>query len=95
MLIGHIESLFLHAEKKRGLMRPVEQLNFIAGKGIEGNTRYFDTGKGNGSREVSILECQLANAHQIFLNDEKLLPPGRSKSNMEIRMIKDLKKKIH
>lgn len=97
-LIGTIASLHLQPEKSGGKMIDVDEMEFVADKGIVGNVRYFDrkTKKGAPSpRQVSWIERSLLEWHGSFWLSQKhcssiecksdVLSPGRVRSNIELK----------
>jgi MOSC domain-containing protein YiiM len=61
----------LHSNEPNKPMNPVQTMQFVAGKGIAGNPRYFDAitkrGKPN-TRHVSLIENEIIEIHKYTLN---------------------------
>lgn len=72
---GKIIALFMHPEQPNMQMTQVTTMQFIAGKGILGNPRYYDAitkrGKPN-TRHVSIIENEMIEIHKTTLNSNKI-----------------------
>lgn len=83
---GRIVSLHLHPEKSGEPLRLVTSVEFVAGKGIVGNGRYFgrlSRTTGNPSlRQVTLIEREQIAEHAAVLG-LKSLPPGSVRSNLE------------
>jgi hypothetical protein len=84
--VGRIVSLHLHPEKSGEPLRPVTSMEFVAGKGIVGNGRYFgrlSRTTGNPSlRQVTLIEREQLAEHAAVLGLQSL-PPGSVRSNIE------------
>jgi len=105
MLIGHVSSLHLHPEEKGGpvkggAMIDVTKMTLVEGKGILGNTRYFEkkTRSGHPSpRQVSIIDRSMIQYHANRVGDSDCLPAGAIRSNIETTLETKLweSKKVH
>jgi len=83
---GRVVSLHLHPEKSGEPLRPVEQIEVVAQKGIRGNGRYFgrlsrSTGQPS-KRQVTLIEREQISEHAATLGLETI-SPGAVRSNIE------------
>src|SRR5712691_3321328 len=83
---GKVASLHLHPREAGEPLTPVESIELIEGKGIEGNPRYFGrvskgTGKPN-RRQVTLIEREQIAEHAATLG-LKSIPSGAVRSNIE------------
>ncbi len=97
---GRVASLHLHPEVPGGPLEQVEAVDLVAGKGIQGDRRYFaklsrDTGAPT-RRQVSLIEREQLEDHASKLGIKEL-PPGAVRSNVEttgVRLLPLLGKEI-
>ena len=85
-LVGRVVSLHLHPAKPGTPSKPVDFVDVVAGKGIEGEPRYFGrisqaTGQ-PGRRQISLIEREQIAAHAASLGLE-IIPPGAVRANIE------------
>jgi MOSC domain-containing protein YiiM len=84
--VGRVVSLHLHPEKAGEPLRPVEQAEVVAQKGIRGNGRYFGrTSRSTGQpskRQVTLIEREQIAEHATTLGLETI-SPGAVRSNIE------------
>jgi len=85
-LLGRVVSLHLHPAKPGAPLKPVDFVDVVAGKGIEGEPRYFGrsrqaTGQ-PGRRQVSLIEREQIAEHSAALGLE-IIPPGAVRANIE------------
>jgi MOSC domain-containing protein YiiM len=85
-LVGRVASLHLHSAKPAAPLKPVDFIDLVAGKGIEGEPRYFgrisqSTGQPS-RRQVSLIEREQISAHAVSLGLE-VIPPGAVRANIE------------
>jgi MOSC domain-containing protein YiiM len=82
---GRIASLHLHAEKGALPLVPVQSIQVVAEKGIEGEPRYFGRRGGDGApsrRQVSLIEREQIAEHAASLGLD-VIEPGKVRSNIE------------
>lgn len=83
---GIVASLHLHPQESGAPFLAVDRISLIAGKGIEGNGRYFGRiSRRNGKpsrRQVSLIEREQIAEHAAGLGLIKI-PPGTVRSNIE------------
>ena len=88
--VGVVVALFLHSEISNEPMIPVETMTLVSGKGISGNTRYYDTlNKTTGEtnrNHVSLIEREQIDEHASKLNVGHITA-GLVRSNIETRGI--------
>ena len=85
-LVGRVVSLHLHPAKPGTPSKPVDFVDVVAGKGIEGEPRYFGrisqaTGQLS-RRQVSLIEREQIVEHAASLGLE-IIPPGAVRANIE------------
>jgi MOSC domain-containing protein YiiM len=83
---AHVASLHLHPAEPGTPLQPVEAVNLVEAKGIEGDLRHFgrlsgDTGQPS-RRQVSLIERELITGHAAALGMTSI-PPGAVRSNIE------------
>lgn len=83
---GTISSLHLHPEEPGKPLLAVHEIEVVAGKGIQGDTRYFGklsrhTGQPN-RRQVSLIEREQVSEHAGALGMPSI-PPGAVRANIE------------
>ena len=83
---GRVASLHLHPVAAGAPLQSVEVVEFVADKGIQGDTRYFgrlsrDTGK-PARRQVTLMEREQIAEHATALG-LKSIAPGAVRSNVE------------
>ncbi|MBI3743882.1 MAG: MOSC domain-containing protein, partial [Chloroflexi bacterium] len=76
---GRVASLHLHPLKGGEPFTRAETISLVAGKGIEGNPRYFDRGS---RRQVTLIAREQIAAHANALGVERF-EPGAVRSNIE------------
>jgi MOSC domain-containing protein YiiM len=85
-LSGRVASLHLHPAEPGTPLQPVHAVEILAGRGIQGDTRYFgrlshDTGQPT-RRQVSLIEREQIAAHAAALG-LPFISPGAVRSNIE------------
>ena len=85
-LVGRVVSLHLHPAKPGMPLNPVDFVDVVAGKGIDGEPRYFGrisqaTGQPS-RRQVSLIEREQIVEHAASLGLE-IIPPGAVRANIE------------
>lgn len=98
--IGRVVSLHLHPTGSGMPLQSVEEIHVIAGKGIEGEPRYFgkvsrSTGKPS-RRQLSLIEREQIAKHAAALGLESIAP-GAVRANIEtegIDLVQLLGKKV-
>jgi len=89
-LVGRVVSLHLHPARPGTPLKPVDFIDVVAEKGIEGEPRYFgrisqSTGQPS-RRQVSLIEREQIAGHAATLGLETI-PPGAVRANIETRGI--------
>jgi len=84
--VARVVSLHLHPAKPGLPLKPVDFVDVVAGKGIEGEPRYFGrisqaTGQPS-RRQLSLIEREQITAHAASLGLETI-PPGAVRANIE------------
>ncbi len=77
--LGQVASLHLHPAKGGESLTAVESIHVVAGKGIEGNPRYFKRGS---RRQVTLIEREQIAEHAQALGALEFAP-GAVRSNIE------------
>lgn len=77
--LGRVASLHLHPAKGGEPFSSVEAIHLVAGKGIQGNPRYFDRGS---RRQVTLIEREQIAEHAEALG-AAAFAPGAVRSNVE------------
>jgi MOSC domain-containing protein YiiM len=77
--LGHVASLHLHPAKGGERLTDVESIRVVAGKGIEGNPRYFKRGS---RRQVTLIEREQIAEHAQALGAVEFAA-GAVRSNIE------------
>ena len=85
-LVGRVVSLHLHPARPGTPLKPVDFIDVVAEKGIEGEPRYFgrisqSTGQPS-RRQVSLIEREQIVEHAASLGLE-IIPPGAVRANIE------------
>jgi len=85
-LPGHVASLHLHPAEPGAPLQPIETIELVAGRGIQGDTRYFgrlsrDTGEPS-RRQVTLIEREQIAEHAVSLGLPSI-SPGAVRSNIE------------
>ena len=85
-LPGRVASLHLHPAEPGAPLQPIESVELVAGRGIQGDTRYFgrlsrDTGEPS-RRQVTLIEREQIAEHAVALALPSI-PPGAVRSNIE------------
>ncbi len=78
-LHGCVASLHLHVAEPGAPLAPVEKIELVEGKGIQGDARYFGR---TSRRQVSLIEREQLAAHATALG-LSVIPPGAARSNIE------------
>ena len=83
---GRVASLHLHTATAGALLQSTTEVQLVAGKGIEGDTRYFgrlsrSTGQPT-RRQVTLMEREQIAEHAVALG-MKSIAPGLVRSNIE------------
>jgi MOSC domain-containing protein YiiM len=86
IICGRVASLHLHPLKGGAALKDVKTIEVIAGKGIEGDTRYFErvsqsSGKPS-RRQVSLMAREEIAGHAQILGMESI-SPGTVRANIE------------
>jgi MOSC domain-containing protein YiiM len=98
---GRVVSLHLHPAEPGERMLSVDEIQVVAGKGIQGEPRYF--GKisrrtGNPSRrQLSLMEREQIAEHAASLGLQRI-SPGAVRANIEtegVDLVKHIGKKVH
>jgi MOSC domain-containing protein YiiM len=84
--IGRVVSLHTHPAESAQPLTPVEEIDLVAGKGIQGEPRYFGkisrrTGKPS-RRQISLMEREQIAEHAATLGLPSIAP-GRVRANIE------------
>ena len=85
-LPGRVASLHLHPAEPGAPLQPIESVEVVVGRGIQGDTRYFgrlsrDTGEPS-RRQVTLIEREQIAEHAVALALPSI-PPGAVRSNIE------------
>lgn len=85
-VVGRVASLHLHPRESGAALTGVEEITLVAGKGIEGEPRYFgkisrSSGKPS-RRQISLIEREQIAEHAAALGLQSIAP-GRVRSNIE------------
>jgi MOSC domain-containing protein YiiM len=85
-VVGRVASLHLHPAESGAAFAGVEEIKLVAGKGIQGEPRYFgkisrSTGQPS-RRQVSLIEREQIAEHAVALGVQSI-SPGRVRSNIE------------
>jgi MOSC domain-containing protein YiiM len=83
---GRVASLHLHPAEPGAALRTVDEMVLVAGKGIQGEPRYFGrTSRRTGQpsrRQVSLIEREQIGEHAAVLGLQAI-PPGAVRANIE------------
>lgn len=84
--LGRVASLHLHPLEPGAPLRSVDSIEAIAGKGIDGEPRYFGrvsetTGQPR-RRQISLIEREQIADHAVALGGQSI-PPGAVRANVE------------
>jgi MOSC domain-containing protein YiiM len=85
-VVGRVVSLHLHPAESGAALTGVEEIKLVAGKGIQGEPRYFGkisrrTGQPS-RRQVSLMEREQIAEHAAALGLQSIAP-GRVRANIE------------
>jgi MOSC domain-containing protein YiiM len=85
-LSGRVASLHLHPAEPGAPLQPIEAVELVVGRGIQGDSRYFgrlsrDTGAPS-RRQVTLIEREQIAEHAVALALPSI-PPGAVRSNIE------------
>ena len=85
-LLGRVASLHLHPAEPGAPLQPIEAVELVLGRGIQGDSRYFgrlsrDTGAPS-RRQVTLIEREQIAEHAVALALPSI-PPGAVRSNIE------------
>ena len=85
-LPGRVASLHLHPVEPGAPLQPIESVEVVSGRGIQGDTRYFgrlsrDTGEPS-RRQVTLIEREQIAEHAVALALPSI-PPSAVRSNIE------------
>ena len=85
-LPGRVASLHLHSAEPGAPLQPIEAVEVVVGRGIQGDSRYFgrlsrDTGEPS-RRQVTLIEREQISEHAVALGLPSIAP-GAVRSNIE------------
>jgi MOSC domain-containing protein YiiM len=85
-LPGRVASLYLHPAEPGAPLHPIEAVEVVVGRGIQGDSRYFgrlsrDTGEPS-RRQVTLIEREQIAEHAVALGHPSIAP-GAVRSNIE------------